>query len=76
MTSLMERIRVTFDVSDAVKRAIAIYAAEQNLTVGQVIERMAAEHIPDHIAQAERAIESGEKRESRRGRPPKPPAAR
>lgn len=71
MTAFMERTRVTFDIPESVRRAIAIYAAEQSLTVGQVVEQMATRCIPEAIAQAERAIESGEKREVRKGRPPK-----
>ena len=72
MTDVMERSRVTFDLPEPVRRALLIYAAEQNLTVGEVIEQMAAELIPSHVAQAERAVAAGEAKLSRKGRPPKP----
>lgn len=71
MTGVMERIRVTFDIPEPVRRAIAIYAAETNQSVGQVIEQFAGELIPDHISRAEEAIAAGVPKLARKGRPPK-----
>lgn len=72
MTACMERTRVTFDIPEPIRRAIAIYAAERNYSVGQVIEEMARECIPAHITRAEEAIAEGDTRPVRKGRPPKP----
>lgn len=70
MTDVMERIRVTFDVPDPVRRAIAAYAADNNLSVGEVIELMATDYFPDYVQRAEAAIASGVKLPPRKGRPP------
>lgn len=67
-----ERSKVTFDVSEPTRRALAIFAAERNVTIGDVIERLVKLHLPDHLARAIEAIENGEEApKPRRGRKPK-----
>lgn len=73
MTGFMERIRVTFDIPDSVRRALLIYAAEHDTTVGAVIAEMTRDYLPEHVKQAEHAIESGRVQLRTKGRPPKKP---
>lgn len=71
MSVLMERVRVTYDLPEDVRRGIAIYAAEQGISFGQAVEQFANDAIPSHIEQARRAIEAGDRPPPKKGRPPR-----
>lgn len=64
------RIKLTFDVEDRTRRALAAFAGSENLTTGQAIDRLVAEHLPEFLAIADRAIARGEPH-SKPGRPKK-----
>lgn len=74
MLGMEERIRITFDVPDDVRRALNIYAARKNLSVGEVIEAMSRKYLPDDLALARKSIEEGDPppkaRKSRKKKPP------
>lgn len=54
-----ERIRLTFDLPERVRRALNVLAARKGLTVGEAIEQLVEEHCPEDLAIADRAIEEG-----------------
>jgi plasmid stability protein len=63
-----ERIRLTFDVPDRVRRALGIRAARKNASVGQIIESMAEQLLQKELADADEEIaaESSKPKEPRR----------
>lgn len=67
-----ERIRLTFDVADRVRRALNIVAARKACTVGDVIAEMTEDKYPDALEDADKAIAEGQR--PKKGRRPKPPA--
>ena len=69
--NMAARTRLTFDVSERVRRALNIAAAEQALTLGQILERLAEAGIPEALASADRAIAKNEAHTSKPGRKPK-----
>jgi hypothetical protein len=73
MLALMGKVRVTIEVRDDVRRALAIRAAELNTSVGAVIDMLTLAHLQPQLAQARRAIEEagGEPEPRPKGRPPK-----
>jgi hypothetical protein len=72
MPLMAERIRLTFDVSERVRRALNIYAARMGIPVGEVIEGLVVEHLPEDVAFAERSIAEGKPSPGpKRGRRPK-----
>ncbi len=48
----MARPRITADLPDEVRRGLLIAAAEQDISIGELIERMARKLYPDHIKRA------------------------
>jgi hypothetical protein len=70
---LMDRIRLTFDISDRARRALGIVAARTTTTVGQVIENMLESMYPEDVALADRSIAEKPHTPSKRGRKPKEP---
>lgn len=72
LTMTDKRPKVTFDVPERVRRALAIFAAERNCTIGEAIEGLVTEHLPDHLSQADRAMATGQAGPvPKRGRRPK-----
>jgi len=69
-TMTQERIRITFDVPDRVRRALNIAAAETNETVGEIIERMTGELLQEQLSRADEIIAKGVQ-SPKRGRRPK-----
>lgn len=65
----LERIRLTFDVPDPIRRALNIVAARKASTVGEIIAELVQEAYPDAIADANKAIAEGQR--PKRGRRPK-----
>ena len=74
MPLMAERIRLTFDVPEEVRRALNIAAARQGKSVGEVIEQLAEEALPEDMEIARRAIAEGESSGPRKGRKNKPEA--
>ena len=67
-----ERIRLTFDVPDRVRRALNIAAARRGVPVGEIIEEMTEECLPDDLSLADRTIAQGaEPPKQKKGRKPK-----
>lgn len=66
----IERIRLTFDVPDPVRRALNIIAARRASTVGEVIAELVQDNYPDAVAEANKAIAEGQR--PKRGRRPNP----
>lgn len=72
MPLMAERIRITFDVSERVRRALNIHAARMGCTVGEIIETLVSTYLTADINLADQAISSGENTgKKKRGRPPK-----
>lgn len=72
MLVMGERIRLTFDIPDRVRRALNIEASKLNLTVGEVIERLVEENLSENLAIADKAIADGAPpSQIKRGRKPK-----
>jgi hypothetical protein len=63
----MPRPRITYDVPEEIRRALLIYAAEMDHTVGEVIEQMTRKFIPDHVDRAKQLTAK---------HPPTPPRGR
>jgi hypothetical protein len=61
MPLMTERIRLTYDVPERTKRAIGIAAARTGRTVGEVIEWLAEELLPEDLQLADRSIAAGAK---------------
>ena len=77
MLSMAERIRLTFDVPDRVRRAINICASRLTISVGEVLEGLVDGTIPplrEELAFADRAIEEG--RPASKSKPGRKPKAR
>jgi hypothetical protein len=76
-TERTERIKITFDVPDKVRRALAIAAGSRDKTVGQVIEWMAEQLLTEEMEFAARAISRGDPepkgKPGRKRRPPSTP---
>ena len=74
LTMNEKRPKVTFDVPERIRRTLAIIAAEQNCSVGDVIERLVIRNHPTQLERADRAIAEGEiTPPPKRGRKPKQP---
>lgn len=71
MPDLMEQTKLTVNVPDTVRRALAIYAAESDQTVGQVLTELVAGSLPDYMKRAEELIRHGAPHPLKKGRPPK-----
>jgi hypothetical protein len=50
----MARPRITYDVPEEIRRALLVYAAETDQTVGAVIEQMTRQFIPEHVERAKK----------------------
>lgn len=70
-TASMARTRLTFDVSERVRRALNIAAARQAKTLGEVLEELAEAVIPEDLASADRSIADAKPHTSKPGRKPK-----
>jgi hypothetical protein len=69
-----ERIRLNFDVTDRVRRALNARASFLNLSLGEVIEQLAEACLQEELAIADRKIAEGVPGpQPKRGRKPKPP---
>lgn len=67
------RFKQTFDIADRTRRALASFAGSENLTIGQAIDRLVEQQLPEFLAIADRAIAKGEPAEkSKPGRRSKP----
>lgn len=71
MLALMGKVRVTIEVRDDVRRALAIRAAELNTSVGAVVDALTLAHLQKQLEQAQRAIEETGTEPRPKGRPPK-----
>lgn len=72
-TMAPDRIRLTFDVSDRVRRALNARASLENVTVGEVIEALAEAGLPQELSMADIKIAKGEPAPApKRGRKPRP----
>lgn len=56
MLACMEKRRVTFDVPEVARRAISMFAAQEDITFGDALLVLARGQIPDFVEKAERAI--------------------
>ena len=72
MLAMSDRIRITFDVPERVRRALNIRASRINKSVGHVIEWMTGQLLADDLALADKTIEEGAAVEGKRGRKPHP----
>ncbi len=70
----MSRPRITADLPDEVRRGLLIAAAEQDVSIGQLIEDMARRMYPDHIRRAEELIRTHDEA-ARTGKKPRKPSA-
>jgi hypothetical protein len=64
--SRMARPRIQADLPEEVRRGLIIAAAEQDVSIGELIERMAREKFPAHIERAKELI-------AKQGKKPPPP---
>ena len=72
MPTMAERIRITFDVPDRIRRALNIEASRRGVTVSQVIEGLIEEHCEASLSMADQSIAEGSSAgTSKRGRPRK-----
>lgn len=69
----MSRPRITADLPDEVRRGLLIAAAEQDVSIGDLIEGMARRLYPDHIKRAESLISGSEEHPTPRARKPRSP---
>lgn len=53
----MARPRITADLPDEVRRGLLIAAAEQDVSIGELIEAMARRLYPEHIKRATELIQ-------------------
>ncbi len=67
----MARTRLTFDVSERVRRALNIAASRKAKNLGTVLEWMCEAMIPDDLASADRSIAEDEPHKAKPGRKPK-----
>jgi hypothetical protein len=67
--SRMARPRIQADVSEEVRRAILIVAAENDTSAGEIVEALVRKAYPDHVKRAASLIA---KREKDSPPPPKP----
>lgn len=70
----MPRQRVTADLPEEVRRGLLIAAAEQDLSIGELIAAMARKLYPDHIRRAVDLIARTETATSPK-KPRRPPSA-
>jgi hypothetical protein len=54
----MARIRLAFDVSDRVRRAMNAAAGQRDLSLGQLLEEMVEKYLPEALAFADKAPDS------------------
>ncbi len=69
----MARPRITADLPDEVRRGLLIAAAEQDISIGELIEHMARRLYPDHIKRAEALISGSDDHPPPRSRKPRSP---
>jgi len=67
----MARPRITADLPDEVRRGLLIAAAEQDVSIGDLIEGMARRLYPDHIRRAAELIKTQGESERQSKRQPK-----
>jgi hypothetical protein len=60
MLAMTDRIRITFDVPDRVRRALNICAARRDLSVGGVIQELVELVLTDDLATADKTIAEGQ----------------
>lgn len=73
MPTMADRIRITFDVPDRIRRALNIEASRKGLSVGEVIESLVTEHCKISLKVADDSIAEGQPTGTNpRGRRPKP----
>lgn len=70
----MSRPRITADLPDEVRRGLLIAAAEQDVSIGDLIEGMARRLYPDHIRRAAELIKTQVESERQSKRQPKKPS--
>ena len=64
--------KVTWYISEDTRRALAICAAERNCSIGDLLDGLVAESLPEHLERARRAIAAGEAAPApKKGRKPK-----
>ncbi len=74
LTMSDKRPKVTFDVAERYRRALAIAAAERNCTVGDIISDFIDMHMGEYLERADKAIAAGVvPTPTRKGKPPKRP---
>lgn len=72
MLTMDERIRITFDVPEDVRRALNIRAARSAMSVGEIIELLVVEGMSDDLEIARRSLAEGKPAPNpKRGRKPK-----
>lgn len=73
MPTMTERPRFTFDAPETTRRAIAMYAAQFGMTLGEALEHLVNEHLAEYVRLAEQGMAAGATPpKPRRGRKPKP----
>ena len=73
LTMTPEQSKVTWYISERIRRALAIAAAQRNVAIGDVVAELVTANLPDQLAQADRAIADGTSAgKLKRGRRPKP----
>lgn len=68
MPAVADRIRLTFDVPERVRRALNVAAARKGDSVGDVIEWLAEQLLAQDLEIADRAIAEEESGGGRKGR--------
>ena len=72
MLSFMEKTRITIEVREDVRRALASFAAMHNKSVGQIIDDYAISALAAEVEKARAVIATETKPpETKKGRPPK-----
>ena len=72
MPVMAERIRITFDAPERVRRALNIRAARTGISVGQIVEQLVEELMAEDLALADEALNAGDDSgRNKRGRPSK-----
>lgn len=70
--TMPERVRVTIDTTERIKRALNIFAARKGFSLTEAIEYLVANGIPNDLSLASGEVEESDPPKPVRGRPKKP----
>lgn len=72
MSERTDRLRLTADVPDRIRRALNIRAARLGISVGEVVTGLVEDGMADDLSIADRSIAEGKVDAPKRGRKPRP----